>query len=102
MLDYNILYPAFRQLENIYDYYYDKQETLASRFLKENRDVINHIRKYPRTRQRFYKNFRSVSLYSFPVKAIYMLQKNKIIIYAYVSTKGSPKDLKTYLRSQQK
>jgi hypothetical protein len=102
MLDYTVLYPAFRQLEIFYDYYYDKQDALALRLLKESRDVINHVRQYPRTRPRFYKNFRSISLHSFPVKVIYLLQKNTIVVYGYVSTKGSPKELKAYLRNQQK
>ena len=75
--------------------WYEKQLSgLGARFLNDIDQTINSIKDNPEIYRKVYKDFRRTLLNKFPFGIYYLLESNRVVIFAVYHEKRNPKSWK--------
>ena len=75
--------------------WYEKQlPGLGARFLNDIDQTINSIKDNPEIYRKVYKDFRRALLNKFPFGIYYLLESNRVVIFAVYHEKRNPKSWK--------
>lgn len=89
-LRFQIIEPAERELQDIFDYYEAETERLGHRFIAEFRRAVQRIRQFPFAWPQLQGNVRKCILKRFPFHVIYAVTNELIIILAIAHHRRKP------------
>lgn len=85
-----VLPAAIRDLEEIRDWYNERDRGVGSRFLDEIDACFSRIIENPELAPRIYRDFRRALVRRFPYSVFYEFESDRILIYAVVHSARNP------------
>ncbi|MGC4130568.1 MAG: type II toxin-antitoxin system RelE/ParE family toxin [Bergeyella sp.] len=82
---------AFWDIEDAVEYYSEISENLENRFLKQLKEGLSRITKYPLHYALKYKQIRICNFKNFPYQIHFSVEENRILVFGIFHGRSNPK-----------